>query len=206
MRRWPGAVMVVQVVIGIAGAIGVAVFAGGDWTDRAAAWVLSALALALGLLAGRQMLRVRPARWFVAEAMAYALILLVYYNFVETAMTNDRSPRALARELEPLADGNHVALMVGRLPEEVAFYLPLHPREGPAPSHYLVVVDDGKGVRERARGSHAAAPLPPPSDFQGWFPGARVTRVARVPLNAAPGDSRYKVYELTITRSALARR
>ena len=205
MRGLPGAVVLVQVVIGIGCAAALFAFVRGSPADRAVAFSLSGAATLIGLLAVRLMLRAQPVRWVVMQALAYAAILFVYYHFVETALNNERSPRPVARELAPMIDGNHVALLVTKLPEEVAFYLPLHPREGPAPSKYVVVLDDGKAVRERARKNQPAAPGPAPVEFQGWFPDARVTSVERIPMNSAPGDSRYKVYELTLVRSALAR-
>jgi 4-amino-4-deoxy-L-arabinose transferase-like glycosyltransferase len=206
MKHWPGAVVLGQTVIGVGSA---AALVGFVWQHRQTRWAglfLLSIALVLALIALAHMLAVRPRRWFAAQVAAYAAVLLVFYHFHETPTNNERSPKALCAELAPLIDGTHRALLVSKLPEEVAFYLPLHPPEGPAPSRYVVVIDDQKGVRERARRNSTEVPSPAPQEFQGWFADAKVIGVRRVPMSAAPGDARYKVYELTVSRSGLALR
>lgn len=206
MRHWPGAVVLVQVAIGVASAVTLLVMV---WSNRDARWgavLASTIAIGLGLVALRQMLRVRPLGWLPIQVATYATVLLVFYHLYETPATNARSPKALCRELTPMIDGTHRALLVSKLPEEVAFYLPLHPPEGPAPSSYLVVLDDQRAVRERARRRVSEAPVPQAQEFQGWFTDAKVIGVGRVPMDTAPDDARYKVYELTVSRSAFALR
>jgi hypothetical protein len=195
-----------QAVIGVGSS---AALVGFVWQHRQTRWaglLLLSMALVLALIALAHMLAVRPRRWFATQVAAYTAVLLVFYHFHETPSNNERSPKALCAELAPLIDGTHRALLVSKLPEEVAFYLPLHPPEGPAPSRYVVVIDDQKGVRERARRNSTEVPSPAPQEFQGWFADAKVIGVRRVPMSAAPGDARYKVYELTVSRSGLALR
>ena len=101
-----------------------------------------------------------------------------------------------------MIDGTHRAALLSKLPEEVAFYLPLRPR-GPAPRQWLWVKDDEKEAKARAR-AHRPPPDPIPEEFEGWVPGAKVVSVRRVPLRSAPDDARWKVYELTVDYSRFA--
>ena len=41
----------------------------------------------------------------------------------------------------------------------------------------------------------------PDPDLRGVVPDARVTEIRRVPFKSAPGDARWKVWELTVDRT-----
>jgi len=103
-----------------------------------------------------------------------------------------------------------VAIARSRLPEEVSFYLPLHPKVGPAPRAYLAIIDDHTGVDRRANFNWRTekSPLPPPDPsldfFRPWFPDATLLGVRRVEMKSAPGDARWKVYEITVGNRAFA--
>jgi len=70
---------------------------------------------------------------------------------------------------------------------------------------YLVILDDHVEVDRRARAKHPV-PIPPPDRelFQSWFPNAKVIAARRIELQTAPGDARWKAYEITINRTAYA--
>lgn len=204
LRGWPGAIVAAQGIIGIVWAMALPVMVWPFKPARTVALVAAAAAIALALIPIRQMLAGRTQRWLVSQAIAYAAIIFVFSNFVRTPTENARSPQAVCRELLKLADGTHRAILESKLPEEVAFYLPLHPPQGIAPREYLVVMDDHIGVDERVK-SHRPEPQIDPADYEGWVPCARVVTVRRVPMESAPGDSRWKVYELTVARKVFAR-
>jgi hypothetical protein len=68
------------------------------------------------------------------------------------------------------------------------------------------VIDDSRGVRDRRR--RVARYEDAPYDvrqFRSWMPDATVTDVRRIPLASAPGDARWKLFELTVDRKAFAR-
>ena len=203
MRGIPGAVVAIQAAAGVGLVIALAVLVWPFSAERTSALVSCGIALVLSLVAVREMFAVRPMRWFVAQSLTYAAALLIFYHFREAPADNARSPVAVCRELQSLADGTHRAILESKLPEEVAFYLPLHPPHGVAPSAYLVVVDDQKGVSRRAK-SGRPEPQVSIEEFEGWVPDAKVVRAQRVPISSAPGDARWKVYELTVERRALA--
>lgn len=203
MRRLPGAIVAVQTAIGVGFAVALPMLVWREHAATSAALLLSVGAIALSLVAVREMFLARPARWLVWQSVAYAVALLVFGNFYSTPLNNERSPVALCHELGALADGTHRVILESKMPEEAAFYLPLHPPQGVAPTRYLVVVDDQVGVQARAKKGREEADL----DFErfnGWVPEGKLVNVRRVPMNSAPGDARWKVYELTVDRTALA--
>jgi 4-amino-4-deoxy-L-arabinose transferase-like glycosyltransferase len=205
LRGWPGAIVAAQGIIGVVWALALPFMVWPFKPARMLALIVSAVAIVLALIPIRQMLSGRTQRWLVSQAISYAAIIFVFSNFVRTPTENARSPQSVCRELLTLADGTHRAILESKLPEEVAFYLPLHPPQGIAPREYLVVVvDDHIGVDERAK-SHRPEPQVDPADFEGWVPGAKVVTVRRVPMESAPGDARWKVYELTVARKVFAR-
>ena len=204
MRGLAGALIAIQAVIGLGWAASLPVLAWRQMGVQAIPLLLCGLAIILAILPLREMFKARPARWLVSQTVAYAAVLLVFCNCYVTPLNNARSPVALCHELESLADGTHRAILISKVPEEVAFYLPLHPKQGPAPSEYLVVVDDQKGVQERER-RRTSEPPPNLQEFEGCVPDAKLVSVRRVAMISAPGDARWKVFELTVRRTALAR-
>jgi hypothetical protein len=99
-----------------------------------------------------------------------------------------------------------------RLPEQVAVYFPVDPDAAVAPRYrfakkVLALVDDARGVRQRRRTGARYEDAPyPPKQFRHWVedPTATVTEARRVPLQSAPGDAKWKLFELTVERSGIA--
>jgi hypothetical protein len=91
-------------------------------------------------------------------------------------------------------------------------YFPVIPDEAVPPRHrfakkVLALVDDARGVRQRQRTGARYEDAPyPPKQFRHWVddPTGTVTEVRRVPLQSAPGDAKWKLFELTVARSAIA--
>lgn len=151
--------------------------------------------------ARRHMLR----GWMLPQAVTYVLIIIIFSRFIITPQENSRSAKAIASELAKDAAQPGHTLLMGRLPEEVAVYLPLNERYEPAASHVLIVSDDQDGVLARRRGARNLTDRAlDPLAFANWFPDARVLFVDRVPMKSAPGDTRWKVYELTLERKFYA--
>ncbi len=143
--------------------------------------------------------------WLLPQSISYVLILMVFSRFIMTPQENDRSAKTLASELASDAAQPEHTLMIGRVPEEVAVYLPAGERYDAAARHVLIVSDDQEGWLARRKGSKSVIErTPDPLAFANWFPGARVLFVDRVPMKSAPGDTRWKVYELTLERKFYA--
>jgi hypothetical protein len=136
--------------------------------------VAAGFAVALAVCAAWMARSGGSARWLVWQTLAYAAILLVFINIVQTKTANERSPKPVCQELSAVADQSHAVILVDRLPEEAAFYLPLHPNHAVAPRAYLVMVDDATGVNYRAK---RKLPEPPPDveHFEGWVPDAKLS-------------------------------
>ncbi|HXE54176.1 MAG TPA: hypothetical protein VN541_14230, partial [Tepidisphaeraceae bacterium] len=205
MRGLPGAIIAAQVVIGIGWAASLPVLVWQDESNRMAGLIVAALAIIVSLFPLREMLAARPGRWLISQTVAYAAVLLVFCNLYLTPLNNERSPVKICRELTRLADQTHAALLESRMPEEVAFYLPLHPRQSAAPSNYLVIVDDHLDMEHRIASQR---PGPPTEfrQFEGWIPDARLVDVQRLEVPGATGNSRWRIYELTVQRTGFARR
>ena len=199
MRRLPGAIVAVQAAIGVGFALALPILLRRGHIATSVALLLSAGAIVLSLVAVREMFLARPTRWLFWQSVAYAVALLVFTNFYRTPLNNERSPVALCRELGKLTDGTHRVILESKMPEEAAFYLPLHPPQGIAPTHYLVVVDDQTGVKQGRDQNSTDL-----ERFNGWVADAKLVNVRRVLMSSAPGDARWKVYELTVDRTALA--
>ena len=203
MHGLPGAVVAAQVLIGIGWAAALPVLMWPMHRSHLAVALLCGLTMLIALFPLREMFAARPVHWFAYQAGAYAAVLLVFCHLVRTPMENARSPAPISRELLAMADGTHTAILESKLPEEIAFYLPLHPPCGVAPSNYLVVIDDRGGVARRSINGHAP-PEVKTSDFEGWVPDATLAAVRRVEMKSAPGDARWKVYELEVKRTGFA--
>jgi 4-amino-4-deoxy-L-arabinose transferase-like glycosyltransferase len=171
----------------------------------AASIVIFALAAIAVVYSAVQMFTVRPSRWFLGQAVAWVLILTSFGAYYLTPLNNQRSPAAVVRELQSRADGTRVAILQSRVPEEASFYLPLHPKTGPAPIIYLALIDDHMEVERRAR-SKKPTSIPPPDEalFQSWLPNANVMSVRRLDLESAPGDARWKAYEILVRHTGYA--
>ncbi|HEY8746410.1 MAG TPA: glycosyltransferase family 39 protein [Tepidisphaeraceae bacterium] len=205
MGGLPGTIIVIQSLIAVAWAITLLFLARSAHSLTVTAMLLSGLALVFAVYSMREMHAVRPVKWLAYQTVSYAFVLLGFGAFYLTPINNARSPAPAVREMVQMADGYHTAILQSRMPEEASFYLPLHPKTGPAPSVYLVILDDHVEVDRRARAKHPV-PIPPPDRelFQSWFPNAKVIAARRIELQTAPGDARWKAYEITINRTAYA--
>jgi hypothetical protein len=199
MRGVFGAVVLIQTLLSLVWLAAVPYLARSVHADGTALIVITALGALVVLFSIAQMRAVRPLNWFVAQAIAWVFILLAFNAFYITPLNNERSPAAVVRELESRADGTHVVILQAHVPEEASFYMPLHRKAGPAPSVYLALVDDHTDVERRAR-SKNPVPVPPPDEalFQSWITDGKVVSVRRLELQSAPGDARWKAYEIFV--------
>jgi hypothetical protein len=205
MRGIFGAVVLIQTLVAVAWLGAMPLLARSVHTLNVMTVVFTACAAVPVIGSVVRMFRVRPDGWFWAQSLAYVLILTGFGAFYLTPLNNERSPAAVAREVEGLADGTHTAILQSHLPEEVSFYLPLHANVGPAPSAYVAILDDHVDAERRAKAKRPV-PVPPPDEelFRSWFPEGRVVSVRRIDLQSAPGDARWKVYEILVRRTAYA--
>lgn len=205
MRGIFGAVVLIQTLVAVAWAGAMPFMARSVHALGTTMIVLTAFAGLLVVYSLVQMFGVRPRRWFLGQSLAYVVILIGFGAYYLTPLNNDRSPAPVAREVEGYADGTRTAIAQSRLAEEASFYLPLHPRVGPAPSIYLAILDDHVEAERRAKAKRPVA-VPPPDEelFQSWFPDAKVVSVRRLDLRSAPGDARWKVYEILVRHSVYA--
>jgi len=205
MKGLPGAIALIQTIIALAAAIALVFLARSVQSLTVTPILFASMAIVFSILSARDVFAVRPARWLIDQSLAYAFVLLGFGVGYLTPLNNTRSPAAVAREVAALADGQHTAILQSRLPEEVSFYFPLHPQTGPAPSIYLVIVDDHVEVERRARAKRPI-PIPEPDEelFQSWFPTEKVISIRRLELKSAPGDARWKAYAIMIHRTAYA--
>jgi 4-amino-4-deoxy-L-arabinose transferase-like glycosyltransferase len=203
-RGWPGAFIALQTIVGIAFAVGVPgiILLGTAPSVRNALLTLPVLAFAL--LPLRPMWGQRTRNWVLMQTATYVLLALAFWRLCFVPQEDLRSAKDVAAEVLALAHEPGRTLLVPRLPEEVAVYLPLELRYG-AGAKVLVVLDDQRDAHFRQKHK-----LPEPTmhvgQFAGWLPDETVTDVRRVPLRTAPGDARWKVYELKVQRTGLALR
>jgi len=201
--RTPGlirAAVVLQILVVIGWAFTTLVLVWREWGAQRISLTVCLLAIAIALLPSRATIQ----RYLVAQAIACAVVIGVFAEVYLWPVNNARSPKALCEELRPLIDGSHRELIVPLLPPEVAFYLPLRLPKGIAPGEYIVVTDDQRGLRTRAR-SRRAAELPEAEMCEPWVGSAKIVSIRRVPMQSAPGDARYKVYAIAVERRILAR-
>ncbi len=174
--------------------------------ERVLGELIALVAIAAAIVAFRASRRDLLRGWVLPQTIAYVLLAIAFSRFVMTPQDNDRSAKVIAPELLTAAAERGRTLLVSRLPEEVAVYLPARERYRPTARHVLIVSDDQDGVLARKRGQrHAPEQTPEPSAFANLFPNERILFVDRVPMKSAPGDSRWKVYELTVDRRFYAR-
>ncbi len=201
---WGGGILAAQTAIGIAGCIFVliALRVAAPPAYRHFAMTICALAVCCWTIVVLQLRN--PMAWVWWQASGYLLLILGVMLTLETRIDNARSAKSLCAELALHAEAPDTAILRARLPEEVAVYLPL--KEEPALArHVLVVVDDQFAARERVK-THVPPPIPSPEHFDSSFPDGRVLFVDRIPMKTAPGDARWKVYDLTVERLRYAAR
>ena len=106
------------------------------------------------------------------------------------------------------------------LADEAAVYLPLDVADGTGGSfghRLLLIFDDEKWANLRRKGGKAAAlvrgPVPTGDgevderylrEWDDWIGGGKVVEARRVPVAGAPGDARWKLFELTVDRKVFA--
>jgi hypothetical protein len=203
-RGWPGAFIALQTIVGIGFALGVPgiILLGTAPSVRNALMMIPVLAFAL--LPLRPMWGRRTRTWVLMQTATYVLLSLAFWQLCFVPQEELRSAKDVAGEVLTLTREPGRTLLVSRLPEEVAVYLPLDLRYG-AGAKVLVVVNDQRDAHFRLKRK-----LPEPTvrvgQFAGWLPDETVAEVRRLPLKSAPGDARWKVYELTVRRTGLALR
>lgn len=203
----PGSIIVIQVCIGIGFGLALPVLLGQMTSHWFLATLLGLLGLGVALYPAKAMLQGRAETWLVAQSVAYALLLLLFAQGYVTPQDNLRSARRIAPEVMAAVEEPHRTLLVSKVPEEAAWYLPLGMRYDPWKPHVLVLVDDQTDVRSRQRLGHPPTPkVPGPSAFARWFPDAEITQVQRLPIPEAPGDARWKLYEIVLDRRRMAAR
>ena len=166
----------------------------------------ASLAIAIGVLALTcvpiwLMLHGRPRTWAIAQGVAYGVLVATLYGLYLEPLDNGRSAKGVCREVQGLLREGGRTVQTDHLPEEAGVYLPLNPESlgaGPFASKVLLLRDDAWAVKQRR--------LHRPS--QDYVPGAsmvngRIAAFRRIPLKCAPGDARWKLYEITVDRSAL---
>lgn len=196
----PATLLAIQTFIGMGFMIGVGVMVVIDHRPAIAIAVLPGVIFALFPLWA---LRRQNARtWIGLQTAVYVSAILLFWGLYFHPEEDGRSPKPVAAELLALSRQRGYTLLVPRLPEEVSIYLPLDVRYG-YENHVLTIMDDTHGVHQRH-----GKPIPPPevTTFQRMVPDAEVTAVRRVPMKSAPGDARWKVYDITVRRMGFAMR
>jgi hypothetical protein len=184
--------------------------AGAGWHAVGRGLAVGAAALAVAAAPAWMILRRRPRAWATWQAVAYAALVALFFNFHAGPNENARSPKPVAARMLALLGEGGRTVRFERLPEQVAVYLPVDP-DAMVPPRYrfsgkvLAVIDDSRGVRERRkrRARYEDAPYDV-RQFRSWVADGTVTEARRVPLEAAPGDARWKLFELTVDRRGLA--
>ncbi len=147
-----------QGVIGVAVALGLPFFIYYYASAKLMGESLAAVAILASCLAfwtaHRHMLR----GWVLPQTISYVLIAMIFSRFIMTPQDNDRSAKAIASELAIDAAQPGHTLLIGRVPEEVAVYLPMSERYERAASHVLIVSDDQDGVLARKEDPKAPRP------------------------------------------------
>lgn len=205
-KGMPGAIVAIQsgLGVGLAIALPALVFFALKSGPRIAVLVAAVPLLLLALVPFRPMLRRRTRTWIVLQSATYVLLFVAFGRLYIQPLEDERSARPVAREVLALSRQPGCTLLASKLPEEVAIYLPIHVPVREFARHVFVIVDDQRGANLRARRHQPAPPVPAPDRFDGWLPSGKVIETRRVPLNSAPGDARWKVYDLTVERRGYA--
>ena len=196
----PAALLAIQTFIGAGFMIGVGVMVVIDHRPLMAVAALPGVIFALIPLWALR--RQSTRNWIGLQTAVYVAAILLFWGLYFHPEEDGRSPKPVAAELLALSRQPGYTLLVPRLPEEVSIYLPLDVHYG-YEKHVLTIMDDTHGVHQRH-----GKPVPPPqvSTFQRMVPDAEVTAVRRVPVKSAPGDARWKVYDITVRRTGFALR
>jgi hypothetical protein len=198
-----GALIVLQTFIGVAFGAGVLVMMFNLGHSRPMNWVIAIFSLIAASLSIRSIIARRPRTWLCVQAAAFVLLSVVFNRCYLTPKESERSGKYVAAEMLALSRQPGWTLLPGRLPEEVAVYLPADVTYDFRASHVLIAVDDQHGVRMREP-HHLPLPTPQLEQFGGFIFDGQLVAVGQVPLSSAPGDARWKVYELTVSRRGYA--
>ena len=216
-RDEAGYLLGAQAVIGAASAVALTVLLSRENPRAPLAGVVLVgfVGLTAGMLPLWLLLR-RPRRWLTAQAIAYAVLVLLAFEGVQTPRDNRRSARPVCEAAVPLLRTPGTTVLGDVLAEEAAVYLPLGTDYGPG-HHVLVIFDDQENVALRKKAGKFAAYVPgdvPPGDgpvdetylrkWDTWTGGGRVTAARRVPVSGQAGDVRWKLFELTVDRKTFA--
>jgi 4-amino-4-deoxy-L-arabinose transferase-like glycosyltransferase len=149
--------------------------------------------------------RWRQTHWPTAQAAVLAVAATLIFSFVFTPSDNRRSAKATCAEAMSLLKHGHYTLATNNLAEEVTPYLPLHPESAIPPesrfaTRVLLIRDDADGVEARRR----KLPDKPFNPIGTRVDGAEVTAFKRLPVPGNRGDVRWQLWELTVTRTAVA--
>lgn len=138
--------------------------------------------------------------WPLAQAAAYVALFLAFSQLYLSPAEAQRSAKPVAAEVTELLRHPGYTLLRGPVPEEVAVYLPSSIGYDYHSAHVLVILDDQHDVNMRKK---QPGEIPTPN-LRNWVPDGKVMEIKRVPLQAASGDSRWKVWELTVDRKVFA--
>jgi 4-amino-4-deoxy-L-arabinose transferase-like glycosyltransferase len=224
-RDEAGYLLGAQAVLGAACAVVLAVLVYRENRDAPVAGVALAclVGLAAGLLPLWLLLR-RPRRWLVAQALGYAILVLLAFEGVVTPRDNRRSARPVCEVATALLHRPGTTILTdvftpgsnrlyfNVLAEEAAVYLPLGINDRPG-HRVLLLFDDQENVALRKKAGQYAGNVPPgdgPVDemylrkWDAWTGGGRVTSAVRIPVPGQAGDVRWKLFELVVDRKSFA--
>ena len=196
-RDLPGVLATTQAAIGIGAAAVVLVLLARMQEHRYMGIIAGSAALLGSFYALWPIAQAKPMRWLTAQALGYALILIALLGFQRPGADNTRSPRQFCAQVAGLMRETELPILVGKLPEEAAFYLPLNLTDGKEATRTLAIVDDNRLEIERGKRTADAA------FFQSWVDDANLIGVRRIPIPQT-GAGRWKVYELIIEQSKVA--
>jgi 4-amino-4-deoxy-L-arabinose transferase-like glycosyltransferase len=200
IKRPALALIILQTLLAIGFAVAIAVMAHkpGHWSGADFAAAIIALAAAVFPVSALYAKRFRI--WALVQAGVYIMLFLAFGRLCFAPREAERSAKPVAAEVAQLLRQPGWTLLTTQLPEEVAVYLPAGVHYDFRSGHVLVVLDD---QHEVARRQIQPGEIPTPN-LGRWIPDGKITEIKRVPLQAAPGDSRWKVWELTVDRKLFA--
>ena len=190
-RKMPAIAAMAQAFIGVglATSIGILIFKSDQ--KNPLFFTMCAAAILVSFFAIIPIASRRPAQWIVIQLIAYAMISVVWIGVQRADFDNRRSAKPFAAALAQYLPTANEHLIVHWLPEEVSFYLPLNlPDAGDSP-YALLVVD------------HASKDPPEsPESLSQLMGDTRVIDARRIDLHAPDGNGRWRLFQLTIDRSA----
>jgi hypothetical protein len=124
------------------------------------------------------------------QVLAYAAILIVFLGLLRSADENRRSSQTFAKALAGYLATANVPLAVHALPEDVAFYLPLHLTDAGDLPYALLVVDHSP-----------KDPPETPETLTAHYGEGRVIDADHIDLPGVPSTGRWRLYQVRIDRS-----